>query len=175
MKNIPYLLPALLLLCLGLSVWNFINSRDKIVYVDTAKLFQQYSEATKINKKLSEEAKKYESNIDTLIQEIQSALKEYEKKGAKLDATSRAKEERLINGKQTDLARYQAVVKEKLEKQRNTEFSSVVITINDFLKEYGERKGYRMILIANANGTIAYAKDGTDITDDVINELNSRK
>lgn len=48
--------------------------------MDTAKLFQEYSEAVKVNKKLAEEAKKYESNIDTLMQEIQGALKDYEKR-----------------------------------------------------------------------------------------------
>lgn len=97
------------------------------------------------------------------------------KKGPKLDIASRAVQERLINQKQSDLQRYQAVVKEKLEKQRNEEFSAVINTINSYLKEYGERKGYSMILIANPAGTIAYAKDETDITADIIQELNSNK
>ncbi|MDF2859371.1 MAG: outer membrane protein [Neobacillus sp.] len=175
MKINNLLLYALVLLGLALGVWNLFGKRDEIVYVDTAKLFQEYSEAIKVNKKLGEEAKKYEGNIDTLMHEIQGALKDYEKTGAKLDASGRAKQERLINEKQTDLQRYQAVVKEKLEKQRNEEFAGVVTTINGFLKEYGKRKGYRMILIANPAGTIAYAKDGTDITSDIIKELNAKK
>ncbi|MEJ5092356.1 hypothetical protein GEO21_20185 [Sphingobacterium faecium] len=175
MKVNSTLLYTLVSLGLVLGVWNLIEKNDKIVYVDTAKLFQEYSEAVKVNKKLAEEAKKYESNIDTLMQEIQGALKDYEKKGPKLDIASRAVQERLINQKQSDLQRYQAVVKEKLEKQRNEEFSAVINTINSYLKEYGERKGYSMILIANPAGTIAYAKDETDITADIIQELNSNK
>ncbi len=175
MKINNLLLYALVLLGLALGVWNLFGKRDEIVYVDTAKLFQEYSEAVKVNKKLGEEAKKYEGNIDTLMQEIQGALKDYEKTGSKLDAAGRAKQERQITEKQADLQRYQAVVKEKLEKQRNEEFAGVVTTINGFLKEYGQHKGYRMILIANPAGTIAYAKDGTDITADIIKELNAKK
>ncbi|RKO70782.1 OmpH family outer membrane protein [Sphingobacterium puteale] len=175
MKVNSSLLYMLVLLGLALGVWNLIGKKDEIVYVDTAKLFQEYSEAVKVNKKLENEAKKYEGNIDTLMQEIQGALKDYEKNGGKLDAASRSKQERLINEKQADLQRYQAVVKDKLEKQRQTDFSGVVNTINGFLKEYGKRKGYRMILIANPAGTIAYAKDGTDITGDIVKELNSKK
>ncbi|GAA0884074.1 OmpH family outer membrane protein [Sphingobacterium siyangense subsp. cladoniae] len=175
MKLNNTLLYSVVFLALILGIWNLVGKRDEIVYVDTAKLFQEYSEAVKVNKKLGEEAKKYEGNIDTLMQEIQGALKDYEKIGAKLDASGRAKQEHLITEKQAELQRYQAVVKEKLEKQRNEEFSGVVTTINAFLKEYGKRKGYRMILIANPAGTIAYAKDGTDITEEIIKELNAKK
>ncbi|UIR54612.1 OmpH family outer membrane protein [Sphingobacterium sp. SRCM116780] len=174
MKNKPYLLYSLLLLCLGLGLWNFIQSREKIVYVDTAKLFQEYSETVKINKKLEEQAKQYEENIDTLMKEVQLAMSDYERKGSKLDATSRSKLEQKINEKQLDLQRYQAVIKEKLEKQRGEEFASAVNNINSFLKEYGVREGYRMILIANPAGTIAYAQDNTDITSDIIKELNQK-
>lgn len=175
MKLNNTLLFVLALLGVLLGTWSLIGKRDEIVYVDTAKLFQEYSEAVKVNQKLGEEAKKYEGNIDTLMQEIQGALKDYEKSGTKLDASGRAKQERLITEKQADLQRYQSVVKEKLEKQRQQEFSGVVNTINGFLKEYGKRKGYRMILIANPSGTIAYAKDGTDITEDIIKELNAKR
>ncbi|KKO89148.1 hypothetical protein AAW12_23750 [Sphingobacterium sp. Ag1] len=175
MKVNSSLLYVLVLLGLALGVWNLIGKKDEIVYVDTAKLFQEYSEAAMVNRKLGDEAKKYEGNIDTLMQEIQGALKDYERNGSQLDATSRAKQERLISERQADLQRYQAVVKEKLEKQRQTDFSGVINTINGFLKEYGKRKGYRMILIANPAGTIAYAKDGTDITDEIIAELNKKK
>ncbi|WP_324760199.1 OmpH/Skp family outer membrane protein [Sphingobacterium thalpophilum] len=174
MKVSNLLLYVLVCLGLALGVWNLFSEREEIVYVDTAKLFQKYSEAVKVNKKLEEETKKYEGNIDTLMQEIQTALKNYELSGSKLDAAGRAKQERLITEKQSDLQRYQSAVKEKLEKQRQQEFSGVVNTINGFLKEYGKRKGYRMILIANPAGTIAYAKEGTDITDDIIEELNKK-
>lgn len=175
MKVNNSLLYVLVVIGLALGVWNLVGRKDEIVYVDTAKLFQEYSEAVKVNKKLGDEANKYEGNIDTLMQEIQGVLKDYEKNGSRLDAAARIKQERLINEKQVELQRYQAVVKEKLEKQRQQEFSAVVNTINGFLKEYGKRKGYRMILIANPAGTIAYAKDGTDITDDVVEELNAKK
>ncbi|WON94264.1 MULTISPECIES: OmpH family outer membrane protein [unclassified Sphingobacterium] len=175
MKVNNYLLYVLVLIGLALGVWNLIQEKDKIVYVDTAKLFQEYSEAVKINMKLGQEAKKYEGNIDTLMQEIQIAIKDYEKNGLKLDPISKRKQELIINEKQADLQRYQAVVKEKLEKQRNEEFSGVVKTINSFLKDYGKQKGYRMILIANPAGTIAYAQESTDITEDIIKELNASK
>ncbi|WP_447768552.1 OmpH family outer membrane protein [Sphingobacterium faecium] len=174
MKNIPYLLPALVLLCLGLSVWNFIDSRDKIVYVDTSRLFQQYSEAVKVNKKLEDQAKQYEANIDTLMKEVQVAMNDYEKFATNMDASAKSKQEQKINQKRNDLERYQAVIREKLEKQRNQEYVSVVNDINIFLKEYGKSKGYRMILIANPSGTIGYAQDNTDITDDIIKELNDK-
>jgi outer membrane protein len=37
---------------------------------------------------------------------------------------------------------------------------------------YGKQHNYKIILIANQSGTIAYAREGLDITPEVIEGLN---
>lgn len=174
MKNRPYLPYFLLGLSLALGAWNFFNAREKIVYVDTGKLFQSYSEAIDINKKLEQQAKQYEANIDTLMLEVQKALQDYEKNAPTMEMSQRITREHEIDEKRATLQRYQVAVKEKLEQQRNEEFTSVVQTVNNFLEDYGKRKKYRMILIANPSGAIGYAQEGTDITADIVEELNHK-
>lgn len=173
-KNQPYLLYILFGLSFTLGAWNFFATRDKIVYVDTGKLFQTYNDAVKINNKLEKQAKEYEANVDTLILEMQEALKDYEKDVPKMQNSQRIRREQEIDEKRVALQRYQVAVKEKLEQQRNEAFTGVVQTVNSFLSDYGKRKGYRMILIANPSGTIGYAKEGTDITADIVAELNQK-
>ena len=51
---------------------------------------------------------------------------------------------------------------------------NIVNDINDFVKEYGEQKGYRIIFGATGGGTIMYAQEGSDLTDEVLEELNAQ-
>ncbi|MBO9660636.1 MAG: OmpH family outer membrane protein, partial [Chitinophagaceae bacterium] len=55
------------------------------------------------------------------------------------------------------------------EEQRLTQ--NVLTTVNTYLLRFGKKNGYKMIFIA-ANGNIAYADPGSDITDKVVEQLN---
>lgn len=48
----------------------------------------------------------------------------------------------------------------------------VVTHVNAYLKKYGESKGYKIILAATEYGNLAYAEEGLDITDQVLEGLN---
>lgn len=52
--------------------------------------------------------------------------------------------------------------------------ADVVNEVNAFLKEYGEEKGYTIIMAATEYGNIAYADEDLDITDEVLERLNKQ-
>jgi outer membrane protein len=45
--------------------------------------------------------------------------------------------------------------------------------VNEYVKRYGEKNGYTIILANTQIGNIAYAEDRIDITDEVLKGLNS--
>ncbi|MEM8567076.1 MAG: OmpH family outer membrane protein, partial [Bacteroidota bacterium] len=51
--------------------------------------------------------------------------------------------------------------------------SQVLEQINAYLKTYGEQNNYRIILAATEYGNVAYAADGLDITEEVLEGLNN--
>jgi outer membrane protein len=146
--------------------------KEKIVYVDSARLFNEYKGATEARANIEKKAKEYQLNIDTLTEEVQASLKSYEKGLRGIDATDHAGVGKEINAKREELARYQFASKQNIEKENNKVFSEVVAHLNNFLRVYGEKHNYQLILIANPSGTIAYAKDGLDITSEILEELN---
>ena len=44
--------------------------------------------------------------------------------------------------------------------------------INDFVKEYGKKKGYKIIFGASGSGNIMYADEASDLTPIVLEGLN---
>ena len=58
-----------------------------------------------------------------------------------------------------------------LKQQMNTEIFN---KINEYMKEYGEEKGYSIIWGANGNGNIMYGEEGKNITEDVLKYINEK-
>ena len=44
--------------------------------------------------------------------------------------------------------------------------------VKDFVAEYGKENGYTYIFGSNESANIMYAKDGLDITDEIVKKLN---
>ena len=45
--------------------------------------------------------------------------------------------------------------------------------INDYVKEYGKKKGYDIIFGASGSGNVMYASEASDLTEDVLKGLNA--
>lgn len=62
---------------------------------------------------------------------------------------------------------------EKFNRRRAELLAGVFEVVNKAIEEIGERDGYDFI-IDSANGTVVYAKDPDDLTDELLQHLNSR-
>jgi len=111
--------------------------------------------------------------MGALSTEIQNSIKLYEKTLGTKGSQEAADVRKQINYKKQELAQYQKAIQEKAADENSKLMGSVVAQINGFLTRYGKEHNYKMILIANSSGTIAYAKDGLDITNVVLEELNN--
>lgn len=150
--------------------WYFFIRSDKIAYVDATKILQGYNGAIEARKELDGKIKQWQANIDTLTADVQKAISEYE--------ASRKKDDHardLIREKQEQLSRYQRAIQQNAAEEESKANRHVVEKVNTFLAAYGKEHDYKLILIANQVGTIAYAAEGMDITDDVLKMINSEK
>ena len=146
--------------------------KEKIVYVDSTRILNEYKGAEKARKELETKAKTWQHNVDTLTLSIQNSIKSYEMKVQRMSLKEQNQEKHVINLKRKELSDYQRAIQENAAKENAKLMSPVISRVNKFLADYGKDKGYTMILIANQSGTIAYAKEGLDVTSEVIKELN---
>ncbi|WP_439698630.1 OmpH family outer membrane protein [Mucilaginibacter sp. AW1-7] len=152
---------------------NYFFKNDKIAYVDSAKILNEYKGSAEAKKAFQSKAKLWQANIDTLTNEVKSSIQKYEKSIATMSAKEQELSKQLIQTKQKQLSDYQHAIQENAKQEDGKLTQGVVSQINAFLLKYGKDHNYKMILIANQSGTIAYARDGLDITAKVIEEINN--
>lgn len=152
---------------------NFVLKDDKIAYVDSAKILNEYKGSADARKAFQAKSKVWQSNIDTLTGEVQAAIKKYEQSLASMSKKEQELSKQIIQTKQQQLSDYQKGIRQNAGEENGKLTQNVVAQINAYLTQYGKKHNYKMILIANQSGTIAYAREGLDITQDVIEGLNS--
>lgn len=169
--NKKLLLPLLIALLLIICIYYFFFSSGKIAYVDSAKLLNGYNAMVAARGEFEKKKKVWDSNIDSLTNEVKNAIAGYEKSNALGTDKEKQLSKELINTRQKQLQDYQNAIRQNASQEEQRLTQSVLTTINTFLSRYGKNKGYKLILVA-ANGNIAYADPGLDITDKVVEQLN---
>lgn len=162
---------ALLLSALALGI-NFMNERKKIVYVDSHKLVQGYVGMKQARQEYEIRVAQWRANLDTLRSEAEVKIKEYEATKSKLSAKEKQLLEQLIQSKQEQFMNYQQTVQEKTSAADQELSSKVLAKVNDFIRRFGEKHNYKIIMAATQYGNIVYAEDESDITEEVLQGLN---
>jgi outer membrane protein len=185
-KNIPQILQtpkkkkyffwsyhAIITIAIIFLLLNLFFKNDRIAYVDSGRILNEYKGSVEAKKAFQSKAKVWQDNIDTLTNEVKSAIQQYEKSLATMSPKEQNLSKQLIQVKQKQLADYQRAIQDNAKQEDGKITQSIIAQINAFLTTYGKKHNYKLILIANSSGTIAYARDGLDITSEVINELNN--
>ncbi|MBT1697139.1 OmpH family outer membrane protein [Fulvivirgaceae bacterium PWU4] len=148
------------------------DKKESIVYVDSIKLVNGYKGMQAARKELEMKSAAWKANLDTLRTELEGKIKEYEAGKARLGVKEKALTEELIRTKQEQYMNYQNIIAEKIQKEDQELTTKVLGKVNDYIKKYGEDKGYAIIMAATQYGNIVYAEKGMDITDQVLEGLN---
>jgi outer membrane protein len=170
--KIPTMLTALAGIVITFLLLSFfVFPSQKIAYVDSARLLNGYKAMVEARKEFEKKQATWNANVDTLMKDVQDAIKKYEKTAA--TGTDKEKQlfKELITGKQKQLYEYQNATRQNAGQEEQRLTQNVLTTVNAYLLRYGKKHHYKMILIA-ANGNIAYADTDMDITDKIVEELN---
>lgn len=163
-------LSSLILLTLFLCYFFFVHT-ERIAYVDSVKLMNGYQGMVDARKVYQQKAAGWQANIDTLAREVQQRITDYEKASAKMSVKERDLSRELIQNKEQQLREYQQALNDQAQQEDAKMTTEVVSQMNAYIKEYGETKGYTVILAA-VNGNIVFARDAIDLTDEILDGLN---
>jgi outer membrane protein len=148
-------------------------NKKEIVYVDSMKLITNFKGAKVAKDAYEKKIAVWKANIDTLTMETNREIAKYEKEKKGMSAREQKLSEELIGTKQQQLESYRQATAENASKEDQLVTGKVFKEINDFLKQYGEQKGYEFIMAATSAGNIVFAKKGNDITDEVLEKMNA--
>lgn len=150
----------------------FMKGKESIAYVDSAKLMNGYQAMIDARKDYQKKATSWQANVDTLVAEVQTAIKKHEREVASMSVKERELSEEVLRGKQRQLNEYQQAMQAKSQEEDRKMSQTVIDQANSFLERYGKNHSYRIIFAATPSGNIVYAQEGMDITEEVLKALN---
>lgn len=150
------------------------GAEKRIAFVDTNRLMTGFSEAHKANKDIKVEDDKWRGNVKVMEDSLKSFM---DSMTVRYDAASVADKKTMqdeLSMRNQQINNYTAAQTRKMEEVAQKRLAAVYEKINAYMREYGNSKGYHVIL-GTSGGSILYG-EGTpmDITDEVIKGLNKR-
>lgn len=151
---------ALLILTFA-AVFNYIML-PKIAFVDTAKVFNGFT----MKKNLETEFKKIESMRKSQLDSMQLMITVIQKEpGLK-------NKEEILDYKIEELERKRQEFLEANESLSQKYNEQIWSQLNQYVKDYGSKRGYDFIHGTMGDGNLMYASDKKDITNDVLDYVN---
>lgn len=163
---------AVIAIVISISTFLFVNPSSKQVYVDVNKLIDGYKRTKVVRADFEIKAKTLNANVDSLMGDWQNELKIYEKERSKMSTKELELKQELLGNKQQQINNYQQAVQKQIQEEDKKATQTIVNDINDYVKEYGKKHKYTIILGASGSGNIMYASEGADLTDDILKGLN---
>lgn len=173
MKNAFLAVAVFLLLLCGGYIYLY-KKTPKIAYVDSARLYSEYSAMKDAREEYEAETQEWQSNLKTLQKEIDQEIFDYQKRKDKLPVLEKEKTETRIRDKQKQYLSYNEAIKEKAATKENELGQKLLTKINSFINDYGKDHGYDLILGTGDVGTVIYADGYLDITKEVVDALNQQ-
>jgi outer membrane protein len=171
MKKIT-LLTAFVALVLAAVSFYYSQKSSEQVYVDVNKLLDGYKRTKVVRAEFEVKAKTLTANVDSLVTGWQKELKDYEKNRSKYSKKELELKQELLSNKQQQINNYQQAIQKQVQEEDKKATQTVINDINDFVKEYGKKKGYKIIFGASGSGNIMYADESSDLTPFVLEGLN---
>lgn len=138
---------------------------QKIGYVDLRRAFYEY-----------EKSKAYDQDLNAVTSERSEerakkvdAIRKIRDEAEMLKDQARAEKQKELDAKINELNEYDKDTRQELLNKKNDMFREVIEDIQAVVINIGKERGYDYILDSR---NIMYAKDGYDLTDDVLVELN---
>ena len=145
----------------------------KIGYIDSNEIMSKFEEVRQVQVDLEKEQRKLQSEMEGLIQQLDSLKQEYDRQRLLMsDARRQEKEQDLIK-KEQKIQQFQMEKfgpEGEIYKKQNQLLKPVLTKIDEAIQEVGKRQGYDYILDA-VGGAIVYALDSNNLTEDVMEEL----
>ncbi len=172
MKKIQLFLALGAFIFSGLAIY-FAKSSSELVYVDVSKLIEGYTRTKSAKVEFEKKVTSLKANVDSLMNGWQMELKDYEKNKSIYSATELKLKQEVLANKQQKINGFQQSIQKKIQEEDAKITQTVVNDINDFIKEYGKKHGYKIIFGASGTGNIMFADESTDLTDEVLAGLNA--
>ena len=140
-------------------------------------LLSNYTQSRELNEAFLKKIEKYKTDMNVKMKSLVKRQDEYQRKlenNGFVTRESANQEYYDIVLESQNMERLKQETQENILREQNEINKKLYDVIIAFLKEYNKEKGYNLILSTTLGGTVFYAEDGFDITQDILKQLNAQ-
>ena len=174
MKN-TIILFALAISIISCNKTTTTTKEFKTAYIDTSKLMEESTEAKDIEAKYKDKAKVMGNQLEVEVSRFKTEAASFKQNAqTKGEAWAQQKGSELQQ-KEQQLNYAQQAMLQQLQQESGVEMDSLVKSYRKVIKEYGKEKGYDYVYgSGDTSPSILYAKEGYDITKEMIKKVNDQ-
>ena len=146
--------------------------QEKIGYVDSVKLMDQYQEKIEADAKFKSEEDVLTKKRDSMSQAYQLELQAFQAKAQSMSQKKAQEEYGVLQQKGQFLGQQLQQEAQMAQTANQTILDSIISTVKKEIKVYGKANGYTYILGGGDGGSVLYGTEANDLTDEIVKILN---
>ena len=150
------------------------SATEKTAYVDTVKLMDEYTESKDLQAKFKDKGEVIGRELELEIKKFQEEAQNFQRNAQANGQEWAQRKGAELQKKEQQLQYAQQAMGQQLQQEGAIERDSIVTKVRNYIKEYGKKNGYTYIYGTGDAATVLYAKDGLDITEKIVKELNDK-
>nr|WP_297308779.1 OmpH family outer membrane protein [uncultured Flavobacterium sp.] len=143
-----------------------------IVYIDTEKLMKEYKESVDFETKFTAMSERMQKELENDMRKFQNDVMDLQQNAQSKGMEWAQKREAELGKRQQTLAQKEQNYMKKFQEEAAVDRDSLVTKMKTFIKTYGAEKKYDYVLGTGDASTVLFAKEGSDITEEVLKLMN---
>ncbi len=148
-------------------------TQTKIGYVDVEELMKEYDATKDVEALLKIEQEQMKKSLDSLSTAFQGKVEAYYKKAQKMSVKSRQAKEGELQQEQQVIQQAQTQAQQILQQKGQKGVEALTKTLDSVVAAYATANKFNMILGTQGNGTIMYGDDAMNLTETILDALNT--
>jgi outer membrane protein len=150
---------TILFIALLISGIGFAQTNAKLGYIDSNKILTEMPETDSLSKELKNYADYLDQQMQTMGQEYQKKVQDYQQNVAGMSDLIRQTKEKEITDLQQRIQAFQASADQDLQNKQQELFNPLIQKIKDAITAVGKENGYNYILDVGTGAVVYYQGD----------------
>lgn len=162
------------LVVLAIAITAMACQQNKIGYVDSVKIMDDYQEKVDVDARFQTKAQAMTRKRDSISQAFQMELQQFQSKAQSMSQQNAQEQYSQIQQRGQQIGQQLQQEEQQLQQKSQAEMDTLVRKVKKEIRAYGKANGYTYILGGGDGGSVIYGDDAKDLTDEILKILNDK-
>ena len=148
-------------------------NQNQIAYVDYAEVMNQYDAKIKLEESYQKKAQKFTRKRDSISQTLQLEFQAFQQRANKMTESQAQQEYNGLQSRGQIIGQQLQQEEQTLQQDSQIAMDSLLTYVRSEIEKFGKDKGYDFVLAGGEGGTVLYGKTTSNITEEIVNHLNT--